>query len=99
MRSTLPLFPTDDGWPYPDSPARELAADAPDLDGLELLGPHAFDSLSVDEHTALRFRFGLHGGTPLSMKELAVVLGCSRAEAGVLVGRAIDKVRTQLLQE
>ena len=32
MRSTLPLFPTDDGWPYPDEANRELTADAPDLD-------------------------------------------------------------------
>jgi DNA-directed RNA polymerase sigma subunit (sigma70/sigma32) len=99
MRSTLPLFPTDDGWPYPDAAAREFAADAPDLDALELLGPHAYDSLTTQEHDALRLRFGLHGGVALSMKELAPVLGCSRAEAGALVGRAIDKMRTQLLRE
>ncbi|MDQ1457735.1 MAG: hypothetical protein QOH28_3355 [Actinomycetota bacterium] len=99
MRSTLPLFPTDDGWPYPDTAAREVAADAPDLDALELLGPHAFDTLTSEEHDALRFRFGLNGGNALSMKELAPLLGCSRAKAGELVGRAIDKMRVQLLRE
>jgi len=99
MRSTLPLFPTDDGWPYPDAAARELAADAPDLDALELLGPHAFDTLTSDEHDALRFRFGLHGSDAVSMKERAPLLGCSRAKAGELVGSAIDKLRIQLLQE
>ena len=99
MRSTLPLFPSDDGWPYPDAPRGELAADAPDLDALELLGPHAYDSLTPQERDALRLRFGLHGRDAVSMKELAPLLGCSRSEAGALVGRAIDKMRTQLLRE
>jgi DNA-directed RNA polymerase sigma subunit (sigma70/sigma32) len=99
MRSTLPLFPTDDGWPYPDAPQREFAADAPDLDALELLGPHVYDNLTSLERAALRFRFGLHGADALSMKELAPLLGCSRAEAAALVGCAIDKVRAELLRE
>jgi DNA-directed RNA polymerase sigma subunit (sigma70/sigma32) len=99
MRSTLPLFPSDDGWPYPDSPKAEPAADAPDLDALEMLGPHCYDSLTTQERDALRFHFGLEGNEVLSMKQLAPVLGCNRAEAGVVLGRAIDKVRTQLLRE
>ena len=99
MRSTLPLFPTDDGWPYPDAATRELVADVPDLDALELLGPHAFDTLTSEERDALRYRFGLHGRAAVSMKELAPLLGCSRAKAGELVGRAIDKLRVQLLRE
>ncbi len=99
MRSTLPLFPSDDGWPYPDSPHREPAADAPDLDALELLGPHAYDSLTTQEHDAVRLRFGLHGTNALSMKELAPALGCSRPEAGVVLGRAIHKMRLHLRQE
>jgi DNA-directed RNA polymerase sigma subunit (sigma70/sigma32) len=99
MRSTLPLFPSDDGWPYPDVQKRELVADAPDVDALELLGPRVYDTLTVQERDALRFRFGLQGGTALSMKELAPRLGCTRSEAGAVLGRAIDKMRTQLLQE
>ena len=99
MRSTLPLFPTDDGWPYPDAERTELVADAPDLDALELLGPHAYDTLTSVERAALCFRFGLQGSNALSMKELAPALGCSRAEAGVVLGRAIDKMRIQLLSE
>jgi DNA-directed RNA polymerase sigma subunit (sigma70/sigma32) len=99
IRSTLPLFPTDDGWPYPDTTRREFAADAPDFDALELLGPHAYDTLTSLERAAVRFRFGLQGSDALSMKELAPVLGCSRAEAAEVVGRAIDKMRVQLLRE
>jgi len=99
MRSTLPLFPTDDGWPYPDVTRRELAADTPDFDALELLGPHAYDTLTAQERAAVLFRFGLEGNVARSMKELAPLLGCSRAEAGIVVGRAIDKMRVQLLRE
>ncbi len=99
MRSTLPLFPSDDGWPYPDATNTELVADAPDFDALELLGPHAYDTLTAQERAAVCFRFGLQGSQARSMKELAPLLGCSRAEAGELLGRAIDKMRTQLLRE
>lgn len=99
MRSTLPLFPTDDGWPYPDANPRELIADAPDLDALEMLGPHAYDCLSDDERTILFAHFGLGGFAPRSMKELARELSCTRADAREVLGGAIDKLRVQLLRE
>src|SRR5919206_3804487 len=86
-RSTLPLFPTDEGWPYPDVVGRDLVADdEPDLDALELRAdPHAFDGLSLRERAALFAHFGLQGHSPTSMKELGPVLGCSRAEARALL--------------
>ncbi len=99
MSSTLPLFPTDDGWPYPDVVGTEPAADAPDLDALELLGPHAYTMLSERERDALFAHFGLGGTPPVPMKVLAPMLGCTRAQARDLVGGAIDKVRVQLLTE
>ena len=49
----------------------ELVADVPDLDALELLGPHVYDTLTAVERAALCFRFGLQGSDALSMKELA----------------------------
>ncbi len=101
-RSTLPLFPTDDGWPYPDAATVALdgtepvADDEIDLDALELRAdPHAFDSLSPAEYDLLCRRFGLHG-PPESMKELSHELGCSHAEVRAQLGRAIDKMRTRL---
>ena len=99
MKSTLPLFPTDDGWPYPDQPRAEPLADTPDLDALEMLGPHAFDALTDDEREALFLNFGLQGNNAVSMKELAPLLGCSRSDARDRLGRAIDKVRVQLQAE
>jgi len=97
-RSTLPLFPTDEGWPYPDVVGIDLAADdEPDLDALELRAdPHAFDTLTTQERAALFAHFGLRGEAPVSMKQLGPALGCSRSEARALLGTAIDKVRIRL---
>ena len=99
MRSTLPLFPSDDGWPYPDATAVEPAPTLP----ISMRSSSSARTLTTrsprkSERPCSR-RFGLNGATALSMKELAPVIGCSRTEAGVVLGRAIDKVRTQLLLE
>ncbi len=101
-RSTLPLFPSDDGWPYPDGATpvagglEPVADDEIDLDALELRAdPHAFDALSPTEYDLLCRRFGLHG-PPESMKRLAHEVGCSHAEVREQLGRAIDKMRTRL---
>jgi hypothetical protein len=99
MSSTLPLHPTDDGWPYPDASGFDMVADAPDFDALELFGPHAFDTLTPIERDALFCHFGLQGHDALPMKQLAPALGCTRAEAAALIGTAIDKMRVQLLSE
>ncbi len=98
--STYPLFPTDDGWPYPDGPLAEaadpIADDDIDLDALELRAdPHVFADLTPREHEVLSLRFGLRGPA-LSMKELSRALGCSHADARECLGRAIDKVRARL---
>jgi DNA-directed RNA polymerase specialized sigma24 family protein len=97
--STLPLFPTDDGWPYPDRVAGpDLVDDTePDLDALELKADrHAFDGLTTAEREAVVRRFGLDGSPPLPLKQLATKLGCTRAEARDALGRGIDKLRTRL---
>jgi hypothetical protein len=99
MSSTLPLFPTDDGWPYPDATGADLVADDPDLDALEFLGPHAFEVLTAGERDALFMHFGLQGHHAMSMKELAPALGCTRSEAAAIIGAAIDKMRVQLMRE
>jgi DNA-directed RNA polymerase sigma subunit (sigma70/sigma32) len=97
-RSTFPLFPTDDGWPYPDDAGEPVAADDVDLDALELRAdPHAFDGLSPEEYDVLCRRFGLHGPAT-SMKELARDRGCTHAEARDILGRAIEKMRARLAE-
>jgi DNA-directed RNA polymerase sigma subunit (sigma70/sigma32) len=98
-RSTLPLFPSDEGWPYPDVvESAFIVDDEPDLDALELRADaHAYDGLTLLERHALFAHFGLQGHTALSMKELGPALGCTRSEARALLGVAIDKVRTRLM--
>jgi hypothetical protein len=100
--STLPLFPTDEGWPYPDLADERFEVDPvadgePDLDDLDLrIDPHAFAKLDDRERRALFAHFGLDGGEAVAMKGLALRMGCSRREARDLVGSAIDKVRRHL---
>ena len=94
--STLPLYPTDDGWPYPDGLAELAVDDDVDLDALELQAdPHAFADLTELEYYVVRHRYGL-GCLDCSMKELARDLECTHAEAAAVLGAALDKLRTRL---
>ncbi len=102
MRTTHPLFPTDEGWPYPDADAAaetallsqgHIVEPDVDLDVLQLsANVHAFDGLTARERDAIDRRFWQGE----SMKDLARSLGCSHAEAAMVLGSAIDKVRTRL---
>jgi DNA-directed RNA polymerase sigma subunit (sigma70/sigma32) len=95
--TSLPLFPTDDGWPYPEQARREpVADDEIDLDVLELRAdPHAYADLTELEYFAVAWRYGL-GGPTHSMKALAVELECTHAEARDVLGGALDKLRRRL---
>jgi len=96
--TSLPLQPTDDGWPYPDSKAFEpVADDDVDLDVLELqVDPHAYADLTELEYFAVSWRYGL-AGEPHSMKNLAAELECNHAEARAVLGGALDKLRQRLI--
>jgi hypothetical protein len=109
--ASLPLYPTDDGWPYPDLGASAYAAaamarfepmadDDVDLDALELrVDPHAYADLTELEYFAISWRYGIgEGGTPHSMKDLALELGCNHTEAREVLGAALDKMRRRLLE-
>ncbi|GEM_PF-2070087 len=100
LHSTLPLFPTDDGWPYPDptsgvGPDR-AEYDEPDPAFLDVLAdPRVFADLTAEERTVLRRRFGFDG-PPATLKALAAELGRPRRDVVDLLGRAVDKVRVRL---
>ncbi len=99
-RSASPLFPTDEGWPYPDGIDDRAAPDELDLDALELRAdPHAFDGLTADERIVLSSRFGLDGTDPCSMKELSRRMGRPRGEIRETLGRGIDKLRDRIVDE
>jgi DNA-directed RNA polymerase sigma subunit (sigma70/sigma32) len=96
-RSTLPLFPTDDGWPYPDVAAWEPGSDDDiDLDALELrVDPHAFSDLTELEYYVIAHRYGI-GTAPCSMKVLSRDLECSHREARDVLAGALAKLRRRL---
>jgi DNA-directed RNA polymerase specialized sigma24 family protein len=100
-QSTFPLFPSEDGWPYPDADVEErtvasqgfTVSDEVDLDALQLVAnSHAFDGLTPMERDALDRRFWRNE----SMKDLARSLDCTHAEAAAVLGQAVDKVRRRL---
>jgi hypothetical protein len=97
--STFPVFPSDDGWPYPDLPRGfddPAADDDVDLDALELRAdPHAFECLNAIEYELVSLRFGFRG-PPVSMKEICHEFGWSHAQARDALGRAIDKLRARV---
>ena len=103
--ASLPLYPSDDGWPYPDGPVsahpvfEPTTDDDVDLDLLELRAdPHAYADLTELEYFAVSWRYGLRGN-PHSMKDLADELGCNHAEAREVLGGALDKLRRRLLTD
>jgi hypothetical protein len=98
MVPSLPLFPSDDGWPYPDAVGAELAADDDvDLDLLELrTDPNVYADLTEMEYFAVSWRYGL-SGREHSMKNLALELGCNHTEAREVLGGALDKLRQRLI--
>jgi DNA-directed RNA polymerase specialized sigma24 family protein len=100
LHSPQSLLPIDRSWPYPDiDDDAELVRqgfiddEGPDLDALQLrANAHAFDGLTTVEREAIDRRFWQGE----SMKELARSLHCTHAEASVVLGHAVDKVRARL---
>ena len=93
------VWPTDDGWPYPDS-----APDLVDLEGeadddlLNVIAAtsHLLDHLSPLERQVVRARFGLGGYPELSMRELIAETGLPRSDLRDALGSGLAKLRTQL---
>jgi DNA-directed RNA polymerase sigma subunit (sigma70/sigma32) len=97
MARSTPLFPAEDGWPYPDTDGETPAADDIDLDLLELrVDTHCYDALTGAERRVLFLRYGLGNERAHTMKDIARTFDLTHTEARELLGRAIDKVRTRL---
>ena len=101
------LWPSDDGWPYPDGdegrrPFEDAAEDeAFDDDALVLRAApsHLFDGLEPLERQVLTEHYGLDGSPPRSMKQLHTDLGMSRAEVRETLASGLAKLRSRLLVE
>ncbi|MGI9033140.1 MAG: sigma factor-like helix-turn-helix DNA-binding protein [Acidimicrobiales bacterium] len=96
------LWPSDEGWPYPDGEGEEVAFDELyDDDALTLRAapPHLFESLAPLERRVVTAHYGLDGSEPRSMKELHRDLGLTRAEVREALASGLAKLRSRLLVE
>lgn len=95
--ATLPLFPTDEGWPYPDDDGDTGEFIDLDLVDAMAVGSNSplYDVLNTDELYAVTHRYGIYG-KPLSMKEIAFEMQCSSTDVRDLIGSGLTKLRTAL---
>jgi DNA-directed RNA polymerase sigma subunit (sigma70/sigma32) len=92
-------WPTDDGWPYPDSQAEPIDLDFDfdeDLLTLRERSVHLLDGLEPLERAVVSGRYGLDGRPARSMKQLHSELGLPRAVLGETLGSGLAKLRQQL---
>ena len=91
-------WPTEDGWPYPDSGVEQVD-DYFDLDEdlltLRVQSDHLLDGLEPLERTVISARFGLSGQPVRSMKQLHSDLHLPRADIGQALGSGLAKLRRQ----
>jgi len=96
------LWPSDDGWPYPDVEGEEASVDeAFDEDALVLRAapPHLFDQLEPLERQVVTSHYGLDGSPPRTMKQLHADLGLTRTAVREVLASGLAKLRSQLLVE
>jgi DNA-directed RNA polymerase sigma subunit (sigma70/sigma32) len=98
------LWPSEDGWPYPDPEAEDATEVADpdfevddDLLSLRLPPPHLMDDLDATERAVLSARFGIGGAPVRTMKELRLEMGIPRAELRDALESALAKLRSHLV--
>lgn len=93
------VWPTEDGWPYPDwdEEVGDLQTDL-DEDLLSLRAPsnHLLDDLDQTERAVITARYGLDGKPPRTMKQLRTELGLPLAEIRQAIGSGLEKLRSRL---
>jgi len=93
------VWPTDDGWPYPDTPPEEadLNGEADDdLLSLTATPSHLLDGLNSLEREVVSARFGLAGHAELSMRQLSAETGLPRSDLRDALGSGLAKLRLHL---
>ena len=92
------VWPSEDGWPYPDTEREtiDLSSEVDD-DALSLrLTPTLLNALDPLERILIASRYGLDGTPIRSMKQLHSDLGLPRDELRNALGSGLAKLRTQL---
>jgi DNA-directed RNA polymerase sigma subunit (sigma70/sigma32) len=99
MRSYV--WPSEDGWPYPDG-----RAELPDLDSnidedaivLRGAGSRLFDLLDPLERQVITAHYGLDGSPPRTMKDLHHDTGLPRTELREALAGGLAKLRISLAE-
>ena len=92
------IWPSEEGWPYPDSgPEVSDPQGEVDDDLLSLLADsrHLLADLSPTERQVITDHYGLGGHPACTMKQLHTQTGLSRAELRSALGSGLAKLRTQ----
>ncbi|HET7651531.1 MAG TPA: sigma factor-like helix-turn-helix DNA-binding protein [Acidimicrobiales bacterium] len=93
------VWPSEDGWPYPDTAAEwvdpETAADDDDLLSVRF-DARLLDGLDPLERQVLSARYGLDGHTVRTVGELHDDLGMSTGDVETLLASGLTKLRTRL---
>ena len=95
----MSFWPTDDGWPYPDSGPDfiDLGADADDdLLNLQTTRLPLLNALDPLERKVITARFGLDGRPSRTIKELHFDTGLTRADLREALGSGLAKLRISL---
>jgi DNA-directed RNA polymerase sigma subunit (sigma70/sigma32) len=99
------VWPTDEGWPYPDVDADEGTTEEPidfgadtddDLVSLHAAAPRLLDGLAPLERWVIVARYGLDGRAPRTMREIQHQLGLPRADLRVALGDGLTKLRARV---
>ena len=94
------VWPSEDGWPYPDGDGHPIDVDVDgvfDDDVLSVLAsPHLLDHLEPLERRVISDHYGLNGTPARSMKQLCSDLGMPRSDVRDLLGAGLSKLRLDL---
>ena len=93
------LWPTEDGWPYPDSEREVIDLDA-DVDdellSLKAESSHLFDDLEPLERNVITALYGLSGQPTRSFQQLHDEWGVPDADLRNALGSGLGKLRMHL---
>jgi DNA-directed RNA polymerase sigma subunit (sigma70/sigma32) len=93
------LWPSEDGWPYPDTAAEAVDLDSEsddDLLSLKVPPPHLFDTLDPLERQIINAHYGLNGSPARTIKQLHAELGMPSSDLHDVLGSGLAKLRMHL---
>ena len=93
------MWPSEDGWPYPDGGV-ELVDPAASVDddllSLRTAGRRMMGDLDAVERQVITARFGLDGRGQRSFEQIQATTGLPPARVLDVMGRGLAKLRSQL---